>query len=257
VNPDPVIGVTGPDKGGLMAWLMTALALKRCGASPVRITPGRSLELSHLDGIVIGGGTDVDPFHYGEQQVETDDANSAWHNKPLDWLIGLLLTVLRAIFARHSGDAYDPQRDQLEKRVIGHAIAFNLPILGICRGAQLMNVALGGSLHQNIEHFYSEDTNNIRSVLPRKTVLLTPKSHLHRILNTDSCTVNALHNQSVKDLGDDVIVSAVEPSGVIQAIEKQGHRFYIGVQWHPEYIPQSKTQLALFRVLVDQAASRQ
>ena len=239
-----------------MAWLMTALALKRCGASAVRITPGRPLELNLLDGVVIGGGTDVDPLHYGEKQAELDAEGTTRHNRPLDWLVGLLLTVLRAVFARHSGDAYDPQRDQLEKRVIGHAIAFNLPILGICRGAQLMNVALGGSLHQNIEHFYSEETSNIRSVLPRKTVLVTPHTHLHHILGTQSCAVNALHSQSVKNLGDDVVVSAVEPSGVIQAIEKRDHRFYIGVQWHPEYIPQSKTQQELFRVLVRKAAAK-
>ena len=70
------------------------------------------------------------------------------------------------------------------------------------------------------------------------------------------CRVNALHDQSIKDLGDEVAVSAREPSGVIQAIERRCHPFFIGVQWHPEYIPQSRTQQGLFRALVASSRAR-
>jgi putative glutamine amidotransferase len=230
---------------------MTAWALRRCGARPLRITPARGVEDQRLQGVVIGGGTDVDPFHYGEEQLPDDEDGG--HNSPLDWLVGLVLSLFRALFARHSRQGYDPDRDRLEKHLIRHALYDRLPILGICRGAQLMNVALGGSLYQDIGHFYTEDTGNVRSILPRKAVSLSEGSALRRILGTSHCMVNALHDQSIKDLGTDIIVSAREPSGVIQGIEKAGHPYFIGVQWHPEYIPQSAAQLGLFQALVDRA----
>ena len=142
----PLIGVTGPDRGGLIAWLMTALAIRRGGGRPVRITPARPCDASRLQGVVIGGGTDVDPFHYGEEVLE-EEADEDEHSSLIDWLVGICLTAIRALFARHTVQGYDPDRDALEKHLIEHALYFELPILGICRGAQLMNVTLGGSLH--------------------------------------------------------------------------------------------------------------
>ena len=245
----PIIGITGPDRGGFTAWQMTALAVRRSGAKAVRVTPKRSVDKLQLDGIVIGGGTDVDPFHYGEESG-LSDRQAMQRSTPVDWLVGLLLGVFRALFATYSNQDYDPQRDSLEQDIICFALNRNLPVLGICRGAQLMNVALGGSLHQDIGHFYTEDTGNIRSILPRKTITVSPATNLHHYLRTDSCYVNALHNQSINQLGTDIVVSATEPSGVVQAIEKRGHFFFIGVQWHPEYMPQSKIQQGLFRGLV-------
>ena len=244
----PTIGVTGPDRGGLIAWLMTALAIRRCGARAIRLTPSGSVDTARLDAVVIGGGTDVDPFHYG-QASETDGDDTARGRTLLDWLVGLLLWISRAVFATWTSRGYDTERDQLETGIIRYALYEQLPVLGICRGAQLMNVVLGGSLHQNIGHFYTEDTGNIRSILPRKTIEIAASSHLHSILQTRSCFVNALHRQSINRLGDDVVVSAAEPNGVVQAIEKRDHPFFIGVQWHPEYMPQSRTQQALFRGL--------
>ena len=255
MKPAVTIGVTGPDRGGLIAWLMTALAVRRCGARPVRITHSRRVDSDILDALVIGGGTDVDPFHYG-QESEPEDPPGDGHSTLLDWLVGLVLGVFRAVFARHSGQDYDPERDLLEQRMIHHALANQLPVLGICRGAQLMNVALGGSLHQTIGHFYTEETSHIRSILPRKTIAVAPASALRRILNADSCMVNALHDQSIDRLGQDIAISAAESNGVVQAIEKSDHPFFIGVQWHPEYMPQSKTQQRLFMGLVRCAAER-
>jgi putative glutamine amidotransferase len=250
------IGITGPDRGGLIAWLMTALAVKRCGAKPVRITATRPRDASTLDGVIIGGGTDVDPFHYGEEpQAEGNDDGE--QNSALDWLVGLLLGLVRVLFARHSLQDYDPDRDRMETHLIQHALYNKLPVLGICRGAQLMNVVLGGSLHQQITDFYTEETSNIRSVLPRKTVDVATPSLLQQVLQMNTCRVNALHDQSINKLGDDIQVSARESTGVIQAIERHGHPFFIGVQWHPEYMPQSATQQKLFRSLVASAVSRE
>jgi putative glutamine amidotransferase len=227
---------------------MTALAVRRAGAKAVRITPRRRVDQAQLDGIVIGGGTDVDPFHYGQESGSSDRQQ---HSTAVDWLVGLVLGVVRALFATYSNQDYDPKRDTLEKNIIRFALGKNLPVLGICRGAQLMNVALGGTLHQDIGHFYTEETSNIRSILPRKTIKVSAATKLHYYLRTDSCYVNALHNQSINQLGADIIVCAIEPSGVVQAIEKRGHPFFLGVQWHPEYMPQSEIQQGLFSGLTD------
>ena len=237
-----------------MAWLMTALALRRAGAKPLRITPARPCDPQRLDGFVIGGGTDVDPFHYGEPRKNENPLQESEHYSWLEWLVSFLLTVFRTIFAAHSAQAYDPDRDQLEQHLVQYAVYNDLPILGICRGAQLMNVTLGGSLHQQIGHFYSQGTGNIRSVLPRKAVTLAAGSQLQRILKIPACRVNALHDQSINKLGDELTVSAQEPSGVIQAIERQPHAYFVGVQWHPEYMPQSRVQQRLFHSLVHRAA---
>ncbi len=238
--------MTGPDRGGFAAWAMTALAVYRAGGSPRRVRPARPLDGEQLDGVVIGGGSDVDPLHYGEEPEEKSADTFSWR----DWLVSLLLYLPRILFARHSAGDYDPERDQLEQQLIRHALYADKPLLGICRGAQLLNVTLGGSLHQSIEHFYSEGTGNVRSVLPSKTVLLAEGSRLAAVLGVRRCRVNALHEQSIKDLGEGVQVCAREPSDVVQAIEKGDELFMIGVQWHPEYMPQSAQQQGLFRQLV-------
>jgi len=250
VRRRPLIGVTGPDRGGLVAWWMTALALLRGGARPLRVTPSRPADPSRLDGVVIGGGSDVDPFHYGEESEPRPDLR---RYSALDWLVGLLLGLFRPLFAAHTRGDYDPDRDRLEQGIIRHALYQGLPVLGICRGAQLMNVVLGGTLHQHIGHFYTEGTRNVRSVLPRKAVNVAADSHLHGIVGVRFCFVNALHNQSVDRLGERIAVSARETNGIVQAIEKSDHPFFIGVQWHPEYMPQSPIQQGLFRGLVAQA----
>lgn len=247
----PLVGVSGPNHGGLTAWLMTALAIYRAGGRPRRITASRPFDETLLDAVIIGGGTDVDPLHYGEDPLEQEETNQY---SLLDWLVSLMLFLPRILLARHSQSDYDLDRDQLEQQLIRHALYQRKPLLGICRGAQILNVTLGGSLHQSIEHYYSENTGNIRSVLPRKTVTMKTGSRLADILDCNECRVNALHEQSIKDLGGSVSVCASEPSGVVQAIEKCDEEFVIGVQWHPEYMPQSSRQQGLFRRLVTCAA---
>lgn len=250
----PVVGVTGPDRGGFAAWIMTALALWRTGATPVRVTPRRDVDDDRFDALVIGGGTDVHPSHYGMEAEPREKKRRRL--SLLDWVVGLTLSALRALFARRDPPYYDLDRDALEKRLIRHALIYELPILGICRGAQLMNVELGGSLYKDISQFYTEETGNVRSLLPRKEVSVVANTRLRAILARGSCRVNALHDQSVRELGDGVALAAIETSGVIQAIEHPEHPLFIGVQWHPEYMPQSRTQQRLFHAVVQQARQR-
>jgi len=252
-----VIGVTGPDRGGAAAWWFTAWAVWRAGGRSLRIRPSRPRGIEALDGLIIGGGADVGPALYGESRRVglaqlTDRDRHGWRR----W-VGLVLFplvwLLRRILGKKRGGP-DPARDALEMSLIEQALDAGLPLLGICRGMQLINVACGGSLHQSLQGYYDEHPQ-IRSVLPRKQVALREGSRLHSILGCAACRVNALHNQAIDRLGRAMSAVAVEPNGVVQAIERQGDPWVIGVQWHPEYLPQDPRQRALFRALVECAGA--
>lgn len=251
----PVIGVTGPDRGGLAAWLFTAWAVRRAGGRPLRIRPGAPLPIDGLDGLIVGGGADVSPALYGQHRnltvADLADRGARGWRRALGFLLFPVLWLLRRLLTKKRG-GLDPARDALENELIDAAIAGRVPMLGICRGMQLINVALSGSLHQSLEGFYDEYPE-IRSVLPRKRVTLIEGSRLGRILGCSQCRVNALHRQAIDRFGDGVSAAAVEASGVVQALEGSGQSWLIGVQWHPEYLPQRPEQRALFAALVHAA----
>jgi len=251
----PLIGVTGPDRGGLAAWWFSALAVRRAGGRPLRIRPSRPADIAQLDGLVLGGGADVSPGLYGQQEQlrprdMTDRSKRGWRR----W-IGLLLYPLVAglrwlLTTKHTGA--DEGRDELEYALLGEALESRVPLLGICRGMQLINVALGGSLHQHLTGFY-EEYPAIRSVLPRKRVVIQSGTRIASLLGEGGCLVNALHSQAVDELADGLAVGAVESNGIVQAIEGDQRACLIGVQWHPEYLPQLRRQQALFEALVEAA----
>lgn len=248
----PLIGVTGPDRGGIAAWLMTWLALRRAGARAVRIRPAHYADSMQLDGLIIGGGTDIEPVHYGQQAEAPLQSPQAEHVSLRDWLFNLVIFLLRWIFRLKRDSGYDPDRDHMEKHLIQTALLKQLPILGICRGAQLINVVMGGNLHQQLDQFYTE-TANPRSVLPKKAITLTANSRLASILKGQRLWVNALHNQAVDRLAPGLTVTARDDMQVVQGFEANSDDFIIGVQWHPEYLPQSPSQQNLFRALVQAA----
>ncbi|MCW8194408.1 gamma-glutamyl-gamma-aminobutyrate hydrolase family protein [Proteobacteria bacterium 005FR1] len=233
---------------------MTWLALYRAGAKAVRITPRRPRKGLQLDAVVIGGGSDIEPSHYGETPFEDIKENRRQGSPVRDLSVSLLLFLLRILFAVKFRQGYDPKRDQLEQRLIRQALENGIPVLGICRGAQLINVVLGGSLHQNIAEFYDEEPH-VRSLLPRKRIEIQEGSHLQAILQCQRCQVNALHNQAIANLGRDVKIVARDTAGVVQAIEYTEAPFAIGVQWHPEYLPQIPQQQLLFKQMVRLAAA--
>jgi len=222
VSP-PVIGVTAPSAGWRVAWHFTRLALRMAGARPVLLTPGRRARLVPLDGLVVGGGSDVDPRLYGQAAAE--------------------------------GTRHDPERDAFELEMLALARGRGLPLLGICRGAQLLNVHLGGSLHQDLRPL-SGGRPLRRTVLPRKVVTLESGSTLSAVLGTGRCWVNSLHSQVVATLGRDLLAVARDRMGLVQAIEVGDHPLQLGVQWHPEFMQQSRTQRRLFRTLARIAAER-
>lgn len=256
-RPRPRIGVTGPDKGGLSAWLFTAWAVRRAGGRPVRIRPRSPHPIDRIDALIIGGGADVSPDLYGAEPLPRldsfkDHSLPGWRRLGGIVMFPLLFIIRRLLTTKTSG--LNEARDTLEKDLIAAALERGMPLLGICRGMQLLNVVAGGSLHQDIEGFY-EEYPAIRSVLPRKRIEIEGHSLLAKTLVTTRIRVNALHSQAIDRLGEGLTVCAREASGVIQAIERTTEQFAIGVQWHPEYLPQRPEQRALFRSLVRAVAA--
>lgn len=256
-NPRPVIGITGPDKGGAIPWFFASLAVRMAGGKALRITPSNPRPIEDVDGLIIGGGADVDPTLYMEEDDENLVPPLEEEDKTLKGIVIYLfslifypvLYLLRKMFSLKAALPLDRARDHLERKLLDRAIVKKLPVLGICRGAQLLNVYFGGTLYQNIKGFYIE-TPQVRSIRPRKIVHILPESRLAGILQTTKCRVNALHNQAIKSPGKDLRIVAREASQVVQAVEHASLPFVIGVQWHPEYLPQVRRQRGIFKILV-------
>lgn len=216
----PRIGVTGNGRRWAPSWWCTWLALRLVGAVPERISVRHAPSGKPLDGLIIGGGNDIGPEHYG----------------------GDVEAKVKA----------DPARDELEIAWIKKALESGLPLLGICRGAQLINVVLGGSLHQDIRPLRKR-TYNRPGLLPTKQVRLAQDSRVARVCGKTRLRVNSLHHQAVKDPGEDLVVVGRDLDEIVQAVESSSQRRIIGVQWHPEYLIYLPSQLVLFRWLIRSA----
>lgn len=196
--------------------------LRLAGAVPVRMHPaGREPRWDRIDGVVLGGGADVDPERYGEAPLP--------------------------------GARLEPERDAMEWEVLAHTMKAGLPLLGICRGAQMMNVQRGGDLHLDLTlvHPAHSPAWTLRAT---KGVALVAKSAVARATGSTALRVNSMHRQGVARLGDGLVVSARDSLGIVQAIEDPHARFCVGVQWHPELMPWRTSQRALFRSLVEASA---
>ena len=179
----------------------------------------KSLE---YDAVVVTGGHDIDPVIYAaEPEVQPK---------------------------------YDPERDALEMAVIDDALARDLPLLGICRGAQLLNARRGGNLFQELKS-HRKMTSNRWTILPLKMLKVQADSRLWRLLMADDCRINSLHNQAIDRVGEGLVVSGRDLDGIVQAVEDPHKAFLVGVQWHPEFLLFFRRQRLLFQALI-QAASR-
>lgn len=217
----PLIGITTSDRKSRIAWWFDWFAVWRHGGHPLRLSPTRPVP-QQLDGLIIGGGDDIEASLYGgEVQLDV---------------------------------RVDPERDRLELDLLERFVASGTPVLGICRGAQLINVHLGGTLDPDI-YTTHEGLKRRRTVLPRKTVDIVLSSQLHGLLKVSWCRVNSLHHQAVNQTGDGVSIVARDRDGLVQAIESHHHPFVIGVQWHPEWLIFNRPQQRLIHALVQVASA--
>ena len=168
-----------------------------------------SAYLSQLDGVVISGGHfDVDPTLYGDK-------------------------------TQHKTTALKKNRTAFELTLVQEALLKKMPLLGICGGAQLLNVALGGTLIQHIPDAVpgalAHEQPNPRNEAGH-LITIKEKTHLAKITDMKEVPVNSSHHQAIKEPGENVVVNAVASDGVIEGIELSDHPFCVGVQWHPEFL---------------------
>ncbi len=202
-------------------------ALRRAGAVPVLVPPQpeNAAELvDDLDGLLLAGGDDCDPAAYGE--------------------------------ARHpSVEPMDPRRQANDLGLARAARERGIPTLGICLGVQVMNVAAGGTLIQDISSAVDTDIDHASEPTDRHRheVLVESNTHLAEILGARELNVNSSHHQAIGRVADALRVTAHAPDGVIEGLEDPGHPFYVGVQWHPEDMAHEESASALFGAFVDAA----
>lgn len=206
-------------------------AIIQCGAVPVLIpvTEEKSVWVEYLDicdGIILSGGPDVDAGYFGQ------------NNMPYSREIS-------------------PIRDSMELFLVQQALTVNKPLLGICRGIQVINIAAGGSIFQDI---YAENNSDIKLIqhsqmAPRwhqiHSIGIVNSTCLHGVFRRESLKVNSFHHQAVREVAPGFIINASSEDGIIEAISNENKKFALGVQWHPENLwRKDKFHLKLFERLV-------
>ncbi len=240
----PVIGIPTDSivrDGALRHWLRDSYvsAVVAAGGAPLLIPSNGDEATAYalyrcLDGLLLSGGGDVAPGYYGESVTGTE------------------------------ADSIDPNRDSTELMLTRWALADDLPILGICRGHQVLNVATGGSLWQDIPSDLPSSTTDHRGstyTLDRSllthTVKLEPGCKAAALFRVEELTVNSLHHQGVKAVGAGLKATGVSPDGLVEVLEGTQNQWVLSVQWHPEELWRTQTEAAsLFKALVEAAKAR-
>ncbi len=229
----PVIGITCDfDWSNNRAQLFSGYyeAVLRCGGLPFILPctekPDIPAYLSMIDGLMLTGGQDPDPYLFDEEP----------HPKI---------------------SSVNPQRDSIEMPLCIEAAKSNLPVLGICRGMQIMNIAMGGDIYQDISSQHVGETKvchiqNAPKWYGSHRVFIQRGSLLEDMVKGDTIRVNSFHHQAVRNLGSDLVAVGWTKDGIIEAIESAGLDFFVGVQWHPEQMWQKDSKvLGLFQTFVD------
>jgi putative glutamine amidotransferase len=232
----PLIGITSGlvqnSAGALVYELAEAYsrAILKAGGIPLIIpigldAGGLKALLAQLDGVVLSGGGDIDPQRY----------KGLPHPKNF---------------------GISPERDHLEISLVHIALEMDKPLLAICRGIQVVNVALGGTLHTHIQDQMEQSLkHDWFPKFPRDklahTVSLKCESKLDQIYGTDEIQVNSIHHQGISKVGEGLIATAFAPDGLVEGLEVSGASFAIGVQWHPECLPEDEGSQKLFAAFIE------
>lgn len=219
-----LIGVTTSARKGTLMWWCTKLGLKLCGAHAIRLTAFQQERFKECDGYIISGGVDINPKLYHQTNIASVDI--------------------------------EDERDTLEHMVIEHALAKKKPLMGICRGSQMINVVKGGTLHQNARDFYDgfvPTDSVIGKIFSRRKINIYEDGILCSLFRNDPhLYVNSLHHQAIHTLGEGLKIVAKDALGIVQAIESENldKQFIIGMQWHPEFMLHTTSNRKIFRRLV-------
>ena len=243
MSKKPVIGISSSviiDQGGMFPGYERAYVNKdyvdsviQAGGTPLIIPFSTDMEIIKaqselLDGLILSGGHDVFPYNYGQEP------------------------------SRHLGEVF-PERDAYEYELFRLAQEKNIPVLGICRGFQIMNTYAGGTLYQDLslvktdrpllKHWQGSHPSQRTHM-----VNIEKGSRLASIFDQESFLVNSFHHQVVDKIADGYKVSAVASDGIVEAIEKEDADFVVGVQWHPEMMHKTSYEMKdLFQAFVDNA----
>ena len=222
----PIIGIGSDvqspegERERAFTYLTYVEAVRRAGAIPVLIPPqpeNAEQLMRELDGFLLAGGDDCDPAVYGEERHPTVD--------PMD-----------------------VRRQANDLALAEAARKHEVPMLGICLGLQVMNIAAGGTLIQDIDS--QHDTEIQHASIPedrgRHDVIIEKGTHLAGVLPALELNVNSSHHQAIRKVGQGLRVTALAPDGIVEGVEDPKHPFYLGVQWHPEDMTGETSGSALF-----------
>lgn len=236
----PVIGITSfteptPQKRRVNVSFHYIESIEFSGGIPIVIPECRHLDtvdayLERIDALIISGGVDVSPYLYGENPIK------------------------EVTF-------FSIERDNFEIALVKGAIERGIPVFGICRGVQIINVALGGSLYQDIAAQTGSEFGHMPMGMPvhqlYHKVVLKEGTQIRSLFKKGTFLINSFHHQAIKELGTGLIATAMSEDGIIEAIEMENNKNVYGVQWHPEDLTRSYPEFrALFNHLVELAIER-
>lgn len=241
---DPVIGITAtlkedldgidtrPLGGYVRADLDYVEGVARAGGAPVVLPPiveAAGSLVESIDGLLLSGGSDLDPDYYGEKPVPE---------------MGVTI----------------PERDAFEMALLGYALERGIPVFGICRGLQVLNVSLGGTLYQDLPTQFDPEALKHRQNTPKRQptheVEVDANSRVSEVVGSRNLKVNSYHHQAVKDLAGDLVVCGRSPDGIVEAVEARNfsEQWILAVQWHAEAMRESgREHKSLFEAHVEAA----
>ena len=223
----PVIAFTSSQFQSVFVKLAIKLAILLAGGKPLCIIPRDIEQLPDFDGLLLGGGVDIHPQHYH----------------------GTIKPNYR----------YDVERDTIELQLLEHAFKLDKPILGICRGCQMLNIFQDGTLYADIkkmDHVTQYPSHLFGYIFFRKSINIVQDSQLYQCIGSQQIKVNSIHQQCINLIGNGFKVTALEDNKIIQCIEYPKLSFVMGVQFHPEFLIFKKPFLNIFKQLIKKARSQ-